>query len=286
MKRFRSKYITLTCLLVSILLVYSCKKYLDKAPVGSLSTTVLANKAGLDGILIGAYSLLDGYATTTTAWESGIDNWVYGGIASDDAYKGSNTTDQPNAAPIENHSLDASNEYLTEKWGAFYNAVQRANDVIRQIPLIKDGSVTPEYAAEVTAEARFLRGIFHLELAKMFRNVPYVSDSITYAAGNYKVGNPGPIWDKIEGDFTAAMAGLPKTQAQAGRANYYAAEALLAKAYMFDHQYAKALPLLTDLMTNGVTSGGTKYALGAFEDNFDPIKRNSAEAVFQVQMTA
>ena len=275
----------IACVLGSIIFLYSCKKYLDKSPVGSLSPSVLASKAGVDGLLIGAYSMLDGYGTTTTSWESGIDNWVYGGISSDDAYKGSNTTDQPNAAPIENHSLDASNEFFTEKWKAFYDAVQRANDVIRELPQVTDGSVTPEYAAEVTAEAKFLRGVFHLELAKMFRNVPYVSDSVTYANGNYNVGNPGPIWDKIEADFTAAMQVLPKTQPQAGRANYYAAEAFLAKTYMFDHQYDKALPLLTDLIDNGETASGHKYALGSFEDNFDPAKRNGPEAVFQVQMT-
>ena len=57
---------------------------------------------------------------------------------------------------------------------------------------------------------------------------------------------------------------LPKTQSDVGRANYYAAEALLAKTYMFDHQYAQALPLLNDLIQNGTTSNGTKYALGPF----------------------
>lgn len=286
MKNSRFKYITLGCLLTGVVLIYSCKKFLDKAPVGSLSSSVLASKAGLDGLLIGAYSMLDGYATTTTAWESGIDNWVYGGIASDDAYKGSSTTDQPDAVPIANHSLDPSDGYLGQKWKVFYDAIQRANDVLREIPLITDGSVTPEYGAEAVGEARFLRGVFHLELAKMFRNVPYVSDSISYSAGNYNVGNPGPIWDKIEADFMAAMTVLPKTQTEAGRANYYAAEALLAKTYMFNHQYSDALPLLTDLIDNGETAGGKKYALGAFEDNFDPIKRNGPEAVFQVQMTA
>ncbi len=82
------------------------------------------------------------------------------------------------------------------------------------------------------------------------------------------------------------MAVLPKTQSDVGRANYYAAEALLAKTYMFDHNYTAALPLLTDLINNGTTAKGTKYGLGAFEDNFDPAKRNGPEAVFQVQMTA
>lgn len=285
MKKNKVIFIAMS-LLASLTLIYSCKKFLDKQPVGSLSGAVLASKAGLDGLLIGAYSMLDGYTSNYgTSWETGIDNWVYGGVAADDAYKGSNTTDQPLIPSIENHSLDPSNEFLQEKWVVFYGAVQRANDVIREIPLITNGSVTAAYATEVTGEARFLRGVFHMELAKMFRNVPYVDETITYGAGNFMLENNGPIWDKIEADFTAAMTALPKTQSQVGRANYYAAEALLAKAYMFDHQYSKALPLLTDLMTNGTTSGGLKYALGPFEDNFNPIKRNSAEAVFQVQMT-
>ncbi|MBV8391363.1 MAG: RagB/SusD family nutrient uptake outer membrane protein [Mucilaginibacter sp.] len=286
MKRSYSKFIALGSV-VFLTMTYSCKKLLNKEPVGTLLPSVLANKAGVDGLLIGAYSMLDGYTTTGgTSWESSIDNWVYGGIASDDAYKGSNTTDQPTAVPLENHTVDASNEYLSEKWASCYNAIQRCNDVIREVPLVKDGSVSAAYGAEVIAEARFLRGVYHFELAKMWRNAPYVDETVTYAAGNYKVSNPGPIWSKIEADFNAAMGVLPNTQPQAGRANKYAAEAFLAKAYVYDHQYSTALPLLTDVMTNGVTSQGAKYALGAYEDNFDATKRNGPECVFAAQMTA
>jgi len=288
MKKY-SKFIALGSLAI-LTLTYSCKKLLVKEPVGSLSASVLANKAGLDGLLIGAYSMLDGAAAGGatgygTSWETSISNWVYGGIASDDAYKGSNTTDQPTAAPIENHSLDASNEFINEKWVFNYYAIQRANDVIREVPLIKDGSVSAAYGAEAIAEAKFLRGVYHMELAKMYRSVPYVDENVTYGAGNYNVPNPGPIWDKIEADFTAAMNGLPTTQSQIGRANKYAAEALLAKAYMFDHKYSTALPLLTDLITNGVTSSGAKYALGPYENNFNASTKNGPEAVFNVQMT-
>ncbi len=286
MKKIHFKLIAFGSL-VALTTFFSCKKFLDKGPVGSLSGAVLASKAGLDGLLIGAYSMLDGYAAGSyTSWEVSTDNWIYGSVAADDAYKGSNTTDQPTAAPIENHSVDPANEYISEKWAACYDAIQRANDVIREIPLITDGSVSADYATEVTAEAKFIRGVMHLEAAKLWRNVPYVDETITYGAGNYNVDNPGPIWDKIEADFMAAMSGLPKTQSQVGRANYYAAEAFLAKAYMFDHKYSDAKPLLDDLIANGETSGGLKYALEPFEDNFNPVKRNGPEGVFQVQMTS
>jgi len=286
MRKIHFKYTALASILVALMVIYSCNKSINIAPAGSLSPAVLANKAGVDGLLIGAYSMLDGYAANVgyTSWETSMDNWVYGGVAADDAFKGSNTTDQPNIPPIANHSLTSANEFMDEKWGFCFNAVQRANDAIREIPLVTDGSVTPAYAQEVIAEARFLRAVFHIDLAKMWRNVPYIGEGITYANANLNVPN-GPIWDSIELDLTAAMAVLPKTQSQIGRANYYAAEAFLAKAYMFDHQYAKALPLLTDIIANGTNSAGVKFKLGPFEDNFDATKRNNAESVFCVQMT-
>jgi hypothetical protein len=286
MRKIQFKYIALASLLVA-LTIYSCNKDINKPVAGALLPSVLANKAGVDGLLIGAYSMLDGYTATGqyTSWETSMDNWIYGSVAADDAFKGSNTTDQPLIPPLVNHSVTPSSEFLQEKWAFCYNAIQRANDVIREIPLVKDGSITPAYAAELTAEAKFLRAVFHLELAKFWRNVPFISEGITYTAANYKVGNPGPIWDSIALDLTSAMSVLPKTQSQIGRANFYAAEAFLAKSYMFDHKYATALPLLTDIIKNGTNSAGKAFALGPFEDNFDATKRNNPESVFCVQMT-
>lgn len=271
--------------MIMLALSFSCKNYLDRPPVNSLNTIILANKAGVDGLLIGAYSLVDGTFASQqgNTWSTGTDNWIYGSVAADDAHKGSTPDDQPDAAAIESYTATGTNGYLDPKWRNNFNGVQRANDVLRELPLVKDGSVSAAYAKEVTAEARFLRGFYHLELAKLWRNVPYADETITYSAGNFNIGNPGPIWDKIEADFTAAMADLPTTQPQVGRANKYAAEAFLAKAYMFDHKYPQAQPLLADLIANGVTSSGAKYALGPYENNFNPSTKNGPEGVFVVQ---
>ena len=271
--------------LAVVTLIVSCRKFLDQKPVGALSSVVLANKSGVDGLLIGAYSLVDGVynGQPGATWSTGTDNWIYGSVAADDAHKGSTPGDQPSAAAIESYTASGNNDYLDPKWRMNFTGIQRANDVLRELPLVTDGSVTADYAKEVTAEARFLRGLFHLELAKLWRNVPYADETVTYDNGNYNIGNPGPIWDKIEADFTFAMANLPATQTQIGRANKYAAEAFLVKAYMFDHKYSLAQPLLTDLITNGVTSKGAKYALMAYADNFNPSKKNGPEGVFVVQ---
>lgn len=294
MKKLSYKTIALVSL-IFLTMSYSCKKVLDKAPAGVLAGETLASKAGVDGLLIGAYSLLDGYyqGQPGTAWGSGISNWTYGGVGADDAYKGSTTDDQaPDLPQIEKHvGFSTSNGYIESKWQVMYAGIQRANSVIQEVALVKDGSEAGTVGQNAIAEARFLRGVYHFELAKVFQKVPYVDETITYAAGNYNVGNPGPIWDKIEADFAFAMTVLPKTQPQAGRANYYAAEAFLAKAYMYDnltsgkHSYAKALPLLNDLISSGETASGAKYALEPFANNFNALTKNGPESVFAAQMT-
>jgi len=292
MKKSYFKFIALGSLVV-FTFAYSCKKILNQEPTGVLGQAVLANKAGVDGLLIGGYHMLSGFPTATgVIWSAGPDNWSYGGVASDDAYTGSSSSDQPNFVAIENHSNDANNPYPEDKWQSMYNGIQRCNDVIREVPLVKDGSMSAAYGAEVIGEAKFLRGVFHMELAKIFRNVPYVDENVTYGAGNYNVPNPGPIWTNIEDDFKAAMGDPTKpgsvvlvTQPQIGRANYYAAEAMLAQAYMFDHKESLALPLLTDLINNGKTAAGVKYAFEPYENNFNAQYDNGPESVFAVQMT-
>ena len=293
MKKLNYKTIALA-FLVFLTASYSCKKVLDKAPAGVLAGETLASKAGVDGLLIGAYSILDGYYSGQpgTSWGSSISNWTFGGVGADDAYKGSTSDDQaPDLPQIEKHvGFSTSNSYTEAKWQTNYAGIQRANSVILEVPLVKDGTEAGDVGQQAIAEARFLRGVYHFELAKVFQKVPYVDETITYAAGNYNVPNPGPIWDKIEADFAFAMTKLPKTQPQAGRANYYAAEAFLAKAYMFDnltsgkHSYAKAIPLLNDLIANGETASGAKYALEPFANNFNALTKNGPESVFAAQM--
>ena len=277
---------------IFFLISYSCKKsILDKPPLGSLTSNQLANKAGVDGLLIGAYHMLSGSDNTMTyngaigPWTAPVSNWVYGSVAADDSHKGSQNGDNPEVEQIESYTESPNVIYFSDKWRALYSGIQRANDVIRELPLVKDGSVTPAYAMEVTAEARFLRGIYHLEAAKLWRNIPYVDETITYDAGNYDVPNTADAWAKIEADFQFAITNLPATQPQAGRGNSSAAKAFLAKVYMFEHKYPEAKALLTDIIANGVTAQGQKYALENFADNFNPLKKNGPESVFAVQMS-
>ena len=110
--------------------------------------------------------------------EARISNYVYGNEAADDAYKGSTPSDQPDAIPMMTWSVAqaGTSTYLDEKWVVLYNGIQRANDVIRTLRL--SPSISPADTLEYAAEARFLRGYYHLEGKKMWNNFPYVNEHI------------------------------------------------------------------------------------------------------------
>jgi hypothetical protein len=272
-----------------MVIIVSCNR-LALPPSGVLSSQVLATKSGVDGLLIGAYSLLRGYNPSVPnngvrQWTQAASNWIYGSVDADDAHKGSVSYDQPEIASMESFNTTSVNPYLNDKWVSLYAGVQRANDVLRELPLVKDGSMSEANIRQVTAEARFLRGFFHLEAAKMFRNIPYIDETINYAAGNGNVPNTLPVWPKIEADFLAAIAVLPAMQPQPGRVNVWAVKAFLAKTYLFEHKYTEANAILKDVIANGMTSNGQKYDLVHYADNFNPSTKNSAESVFSVQFT-
>src|SRR3984885_3899649 len=118
---------------------YSCKRsFLNSSPLGSLSTAQVANKQGVEGLLIGAYSLLDGQGIVQAGPASSESNWVYGSICGTEAYKGSFVGDQPEITAFETFTSDASNDYLDLKWQAIYEGVQSSNDVIRVMRQAKD----------------------------------------------------------------------------------------------------------------------------------------------------
>ena len=292
MKRIKLRYFILGFLLVACI-GYACKReFLDIPPVGTLNPSIMANMQGVQGLLVGAYSTLDGYpGNGDGGWGGAISNWSFGSVAADDAYKGSTPDDQPDVVPIQSWTTNPSNSYVSGKWTNSYYGVQRANDVLRILPLATD--IPETEATVIAAEARFIRAFHHFELKKVFGNVPYVGENVTgdttgpSAVTNISGSGYVDIWPDIEADFKFAMENLPATQPQVGRINKWGAQAFLAKTYMFQKKYDAAKPLLDELISSGTTSDGVKYDLINYSSNFNPAQnhKGDAEAVFVVQMS-
>src|SRR5678810_920852 len=169
--------IALLCPLM--LLISSCsEKFLDKTPLGQLNETNVTNKAGIQALLIGAYSVLDGQLGLNNAtgftYGSACSNWVYGSICADDSYKGSTPTDQPPMVLLATWSLSiATTSYMNYKWQILYSGIQRANDVLRTLPKVAD--LTDAEKKTMEAESRFLRAHYHMDAQKMWNYPPYVA---------------------------------------------------------------------------------------------------------------
>lgn len=264
--------------------------FLTREPQGQYSPTALQTPTGVEGILLGAYGMLDGTGLDGQApWENEIQSWVFGGIPSDDAYKGTDAGDQPEESFIEKYDFQPTNGHIKNKWRGLFKGVARSNDALNSLKNAK--GVNADRAKQIEAEARFLRGVFHFEARKMWKNIPFIDDKIfdLNNTESTKVPNDKETWPLIEADFQAAMAVLPDKQEEVGRPTKWAAMAFLAKAYMFQGwnistgvantaklQAAKAI--LDQIVNSG------KFRLTPkFYSNFDVATRNNEESVFEVQ---
>lgn len=271
----------------------SCQEeFLETIPQGQFSTVGLENAQGVEGILLGAYAMIDGYGLDGQAgWNGTIDNWVYGGVVSDDAYKGTDAGDQPEQSFLEAFDFQPTNLHLRNKWRAVYKGVARTNDVMNTLKEAED--VTDARRTQMIAEARFLRGFFHMEARKMWEKVPYIDDE-TFELSDLessKVPNDSEIWPDIEADFQAAMNVLPEVQSDPGRPTKWAAQAFLAKSKMFQGWdqstgeantavLQEAKTLLEDILVNGPFS-----LTPTFQENFLVGRRNNEESIFEIQFS-
>lgn len=277
------KYTILFIVAIVLLFVGSCSdEFLDQPALGALSEDVVANKAGVEKLLIGAYAALDGQEITgTNGWESASSNWIYGAVAGGVASKGSFGGDQPAIDQIVKFISNPSNGFYNSKWKAAYEGVSRTNKVLQVLVNVED--LTEAEKNNIAGQARFLRGHYYFELKKMFNMVPWIDETTE----DVKQPNNVDIWPNIEADFQFAFENLPGTQPEFGRANKWAAGAYLGKTYLYQHKFSEASSIFTEVIGTGTNSAGEKYDLvPEFKDNFDAATENNAETVFDIQMVA
>lgn len=262
--------------------MYACKEdFLEVAPTGTLAKEQLTSTAGLEGALISAYAQLSALSQT----HSGPSNWLIGSIRGGDANKGTDPGDAAEMNPIQRFEYNPTDGVVGNVYRSYYDGVARANAVLT---LLKEAqpSVKPADVTRMTAEARFLRGHYYFQLKRNFNMVPYVDETVGVGTGIEKVKNDVDLWPKIEADFKAAYDILPETSSSVGRANKWAAGSYLAKVYLYQKKYAEAKALFDQIIANGKTAGGKKYALlSKYSDLYRVANDNNAESIFAVQAT-
>ncbi len=243
-------------LLAMVLSFTACEDFLYQEPrLAQTTELTLSTYDGLQKATLGAYTPL-----YSTGWYG--RNFV---VAAD--LKGGNAKISPlnsgrfrteylwNNTPTTSHGL----------WTTAYNLISRTNNVIK---VIEDGFEEPgvEQADidRLAAECKFLRGLAYFDLARLFCQ-PYSLDGASDAYGlpvvlESVIGTPprddlGTVYTQIVNDLLDAEAGLPETSLNEGTdpkgwATKYAAQALLARVYLYMEDWDNAAAYATEVIDN------------------------------------
>lgn len=262
-------------LFLALIMLLSCQKQLELAPKKIHYDNYY--QSGEDAI--GAINAVYGILSQVNQYNSYL--WLVQDVASDDC-NARPTLNDPNIHQINQYDLQSTNTYLTGIWQGSYSGILRANIVLQKIPGTKMDSAIK---SRILGEARFLRGLFHFNLVRLFGDVPLILEPISANLTDeelYVFRTPSDaVYKQIIEDFTLAAELCPEVYYQGsekGRVTQGAALGALAKAYLTIGQLDKAAEKAKAVIDLGVYGLWDDYA-----DNFKDVHRNGKESVFAVQ---
>jgi len=243
-------------LLATIAAGWGCKDFLQNAsePLGTLDQNTLLNKAGVEGSLLSAYRILDCTSQFQPNWGCAASNWVWGSVTSDEAYKGSEATDQPPIDDIEMYhwATGKSEDYLNAKWGQVYEGVNRANATLRLLKQVRKdtpGEINDDDAKGIEGEAKFLRAHYHFEAWRMWGNIPYYTeDDSTFKKPNIQSDAVVTAIMKDLDDAIGLLATGPRN-GQKGRADQWTAKAYKGRLQVYAGKFSDALTTLREVQS-------------------------------------
>jgi starch-binding outer membrane protein, SusD/RagB family len=240
------KKIILNISIVSCLLVLStsCEKFLDLQPIDTpTETTFYVDESGLQA---GAIAMYDGLQADE----------VYGAnMLSLAEVRGDNVMDNnPGGGgglryQIETFSETSANTNLSDCWYGLYKTIYRSNIILDRAPDIKMDEARKK---QIIGQAAFVRSLCYFDLVRLFGKVPLVTSVQTaeQARANRRA-TVEAIYTQIITDLNTAMGNLPTSwpNSEYGKANSYAATALLGKVYLYQKKYSEAASALLPLVT-------------------------------------
>lgn len=272
MKQFNTMKKYLAVGVTALMLVVSCSDdFLEVAPTGSLADAQVGTKAGIEGLLIGTYSALNGVFGSRF---EGPNHWVTGSVVGGEANKGTDAGDYSAINPVQRYEVDPTSGDLFNLWRGRYEGVARANGVLRALANATD--VSGADAARIEGEAKMLRGHFYFDLKKHFNSIP-VFDETVAATDVILVPNTTDVWGQIEADFQSAYDNLPVNNGP-GRVSKMAAAAYMGKAKLYQGKWSEAKQWF-DI----VIGSGQYMLLDDYMQIFNAENDNHAESVMDVE---
>lgn len=266
----------LLCILGLVVLMTSCEKNLDLAPLNTPTTaTFYKTPQDAAAAVTGIYSTLQGIY--------GVENILTPTtVGSDDGVPF--LTGNADRRALWSYNITPANIWTSGPWTAAYQGIQRANVAIARIPgIAMDENLKNRYVAE----AKFIRAMMYFNLVRFYGGVPLVKDE-TLSIENVELARASveEVYNFIEADLKDAETTLPKvyTGSDIGRATQGAAKGLLAKSYLTragtaasSPYWAQAAAKAKEVIDLGVYDLWADYA-----DVFALRNKGGKESVFEI----
>jgi hypothetical protein len=270
------KKIFILTLLSCLTIISSCKKVLEEDVRSQISDSYFDTAAGWqEGIIAGYNSMRNWYGQQNAAWLTiwGTDEYTYGTavIQGFDTY---------------NNDINPTSAVILQPWNALYQGINTCNAVIDRADAI---SLDAKTKSMRLGEARFIRANLYFLLVQTYGDV-YLS--LHQTAGTSRAAtrsSVAAVYQVIIDDLTYAVANLPQTTPDFGRANLPAAKHALAKVYLTraggkaaqPGDYTKAAMLAKEVIASAgpklLDDFGNLFVQGAGEKN--------DEVLFSVQFS-
>lgn len=261
-----------------IAILSACTKDVFDTPSPSPTYEInFSTEANAELAVIGCYDVL--------GWDGNHNTipFFFGDIIGRDGYKGGDIGgDQDWMDNLINFTYTPDNYMLNNAYVDYYKGVGRSNSTIENISKMAGNIISSEARSQFIAEAKFIRAYFYFELVKTFGSVPLVEHTLQPSEYQQALAPISDIYSLIESDLNSASTSLPgKTAAgieYTGRATKGMAQALLAKAYIYQQKWSEAKE------TTDAIIASSEYALESdYASVFNQENENNNEVIFSIQ---
>jgi len=261
------KYILSALVVSSAALFTSCNDMLDTDPrVTELTAATFPGKpADVEALNAATYSIMN---TLGGGDQSGLLNnpFYWWSLMSDDCYGSGGLQD--NVAKSLHHFTTASSNQYEQDFILLYGGISRANNQIETIDNVNWTNNTAQ-RNQLLGEGYFMRGFYTLLLTQMYGDVPLIVSTVITDEMQQQVSAEEVIYPQIIADFVSGMNLMGTTAGFGdGHANKYAAEAFIARAYMFWAGFYKKA---------GELANGSAPAIELKDRNGEPINQEGCE---------
>ena len=226
------KYILSTLAVLSATTMFtSCNDALDTnpRPTEMTSATFPGKSGDVEAELAAVYSIMN----TMGGGDSDNQNiFFWWEVMSDNCYGSGGLQD--NKVKSLHHLVEMNSNQYETPFSLLYGGISRANNTIETIDNVVWGDKEGELRNQLLGEAFFMRGLYTLWLTQLFGDVPLITSTTITPEIQKQVSAEEVIYPQILSDFTSGISLMGTTRGHGdGHANKFAAEAFLARAYMF-----------------------------------------------------